>query len=37
MNSPAFVLGKMVQRVNYNVGRVQKELGLRKSNKILYV
>ena len=30
MNSPAFVLGKMTQRLTYNVGRVQKELGLRK-------
>eukprot|EP00353_Schmidingerella_taraikaensis_P009408 CAMPEP_0185578210 /NCGR_PEP_ID=MMETSP0434-20130131/12307_1 /TAXON_ID=626734 ORGANISM="Favella taraikaensis, Strain Fe Narragansett Bay" /NCGR_SAMPLE_ID=MMETSP0434 /ASSEMBLY_ACC=CAM_ASM_000379 /LENGTH=258 /DNA_ID=CAMNT_0028195965 /DNA_START=14 /DNA_END=790 /DNA_ORIENTATION=+ len=28
MNSPAFVVGKMVQRLSYNLGRVQKEAGL---------
>ena len=32
MNSPAFVVGKMVQRLSYNLGRVQKEAGLRKSH-----
>ena len=30
MNSPAYVVSKMVQRFTYNVGRIQKELGLGK-------
>ena len=30
MNSPAYVVTKMGQRLQYNLGRVQKELGLRK-------
>ena len=28
MNSPAYLLGKVTQRVNYNIGRVLKEAGL---------
>ena len=30
MNSPAYVLSKVVQRAQYNIGRVQKEAGLGK-------
>ena len=28
MNSPAFLVQKCIQRVSYNIGRVQKEAGL---------
>ena len=31
MNNPAYVVSKMGQRLQYNLGRIQKELGLRKS------
>ena len=31
MNQPAYFLSKMMQRANYNIGRVQKEAGLCKS------
>ena len=30
MNSPAYVFSKVTQRLQYNLGRVQKEAGLRK-------
>ena len=30
MNSPAYLVGKLTQRVNYNIGRVLKEAGLGK-------
>ncbi len=30
MNSPAFIVSKIAQRLTYNLGRVQKEAGLRK-------
>lgn len=35
MNSPAYLLGKITQRVNYNIGRVFKEAGLGKLVQIL--
>ena len=30
MNTPGFFVKKLAQRVNYNIGRVQKEAGLCK-------
>lgn len=30
MNSPAYLVGKITQRVNYNFGKVFKEAGLGK-------
>lgn len=34
MNTPAYVASKIAQRFSYNVGRVQKEAGLRKSHSV---
>jgi hypothetical protein len=28
MNSPAYLLGKMTTRINFNIGKVMKEAGL---------
>ena len=36
MNSPAYLLGKIAQRVNYNFGRVFKEAGLGKLLSLSY-
>ena len=30
MNTPAYIASKITQRLSYNLGRVQKEAGLRK-------
>lgn len=30
MNNPAVIVSKALQRVQYNIGRIQKEAGLRK-------
>lgn len=35
MNTPQYMVGLMVKRANYNVGRVLKEAGLGKAFRLL--
>lgn len=37
MNTPGYMAAKMLQRLNYNIGRVQKEAGLCKSEAYLFL